>query len=135
MSSTEAEAPWLTISEAAERTGRKIDAMRALARRGRLPRRKGNKGEWLVQLPQTPPPAEPDSILDPALDSDLDIEAHPLHEQVMELRLTIARLEGELATVRAVGEANGEAAKRLLAEKDGVIADLRTERERLHEML
>src|SRR3982751_6495497 len=51
MSSTADELPWLTISEAAERTGRKLDAMRALVRRGRLPRKKGNRGEWLVQIP------------------------------------------------------------------------------------
>src|SRR4051812_3334874 len=88
---TSDDALWLTISEAAERTGRKIDAMRALVRRGRVPRRKGNRGEWLVQVqvPETLPPAALDADsggdLDPALDSDLD---------------TLARIEGELAAAR-----------------------------------
>ena len=57
MSYADDESSWLTIAEAAERTGRKIDAMRALVRRGRLPRKKGNRGEWLVQLPETLPQA------------------------------------------------------------------------------
>src|SRR3954464_12666465 len=129
------DSPWLTISEAAERTGKKIDAMRALVRRGRLPRKKGNRGEWLVQLPETPAQValDPalDSDLDQALDSDLDSELASLREQVTELRLALARAEGELATTRAVAEANAAAADRLLAEREATIADLRGERDRL----
>jgi hypothetical protein len=45
------EAPWLTLAEAAERTGRHIDALRTMVRRGKLERRKGNSGQWLVRLP------------------------------------------------------------------------------------
>src|ERR671928_1080276 len=110
MSYTGDNGPWLTISEAAERTGKKIDAMRALVRRGRLPRKKGNRGEWLVQLPemltQAALDADSDSDLDLALDSDLGSELAALREQVTELRLALARAEGELATARAVAEAN-----------------------------
>jgi hypothetical protein len=135
MSYTGDDGPWLTISEAAERTGKKIDAMRALVRRGRLPRKKGNRGEWLVQLPETLTQAAldaaSDSDLDPVLDSDLGSELTALREQVTELRLTLARAEGELATARAVAEANAAAADRLLGEREATIADLRSERDRL----
>ena len=41
--------PWVTLSEAASRTGRHIDAVRSLVRRRKLPARKGNNGAWLVQ--------------------------------------------------------------------------------------
>jgi hypothetical protein len=47
----DAATPWITLSEAAERTGRHIDALRSLVRRKRLPARKGNGGQWLVQSP------------------------------------------------------------------------------------
>ena len=135
MSYTGDDGPWLTISEAAERTGKKIDAMRALARRGRLPRKKGNRGEWLVQLPETRTrdALDTDSAigLDLALDNALDAELAVLREQVTELRLALARSEGELATARAVAEERLAAADRLLAEREATILDLRQERDRL----
>ena len=43
--------PWVTVSEAASRSGRHVDAIRSLVRRQRLPARKNNSGQWLVQLP------------------------------------------------------------------------------------
>jgi hypothetical protein len=43
-------APWVTLSEAASRTGRHIDAVRSLVRRRKLPARKNNAGQWMVQL-------------------------------------------------------------------------------------
>jgi hypothetical protein len=135
MSYTDNEGPWLTISEAAERTGRKIDAMRALVRRGRLPRRKGNRGEWLVQLPETVTPAGRDTDLGTVSDGALGTELAALREQVTRLRLDVMRTEGELAAVRAVAEANAAAADRLLAERAATIAELKAERDRLLGML
>ena len=135
MSSTADELPWLTISEAAERSGRKIDAMRALVRRGRVPRRKGNNGAWLVQLPGTVSQTDRDSVLDPITDNALDTDLLLLREQLTKLRFALARTEGELTTVRAVSEANLTAAERLLTERNGTIAELRAERDRLLELL
>src|SRR3954449_8716052 len=43
--------PWLTLGEAGRRSGRHPDTLRAMIRRGRLEGQKGNRGEWLVQLP------------------------------------------------------------------------------------
>ena len=135
MSSTADELPWLTISEAAERSGRKIDAMRALVRRGRVPRRKGNNGAWLVQLPGTMSQTDRDRDLDPLPDNALDTDLWLLREQLTKLRFALARTEGELTTVRSVAEANAAAAERLLAERNATIAEVRAERDRLLEML
>ena len=129
------ELPWLTISEAAERSGRKIDAMRALVRRGRVPRRKGNNGAWLVQLPGTVSQTDRDSALDPITDNGLDTDLLLLREQLTKLRFALARTEGELTTVRSVAEANSAAAERLLSERNGTITELRAERDRLLELL
>src|SRR3954469_16602019 len=48
--STEA-GQWLTQSEAAARLGWHLERLKAAARRGRLQRRKNNRGEWQVFLP------------------------------------------------------------------------------------
>src|SRR4051812_20051424 len=42
---------WLGQSEAASRLGWRLERLRAAARRGRLHRRKGNTGQWLVFVP------------------------------------------------------------------------------------
>jgi hypothetical protein len=41
---------WLTLSQAAAQSGRHIGALRSLVRRERIPARKSNRGQWLVQL-------------------------------------------------------------------------------------
>ena len=43
--------PWLTFSQAAAQSGRHIGALRSMVRRERIPARKGNRNQWLVQLP------------------------------------------------------------------------------------
>src|SRR5215213_3578548 len=45
------ESPWLSLTEAAQRSGLSREAIRARARRGLIPSRKGNGRETLVQLP------------------------------------------------------------------------------------
>jgi hypothetical protein len=45
------ESPWLSLTEAAQRSGLSREAVRARARRGLVPSRKGNRGDTLVQLP------------------------------------------------------------------------------------
>jgi multidrug resistance efflux pump len=121
--------PWLTISEAAERSGRKIDAMRALARRGRVPRRKGNRGEWLVQLPETPAAV----ALDTALDVHRRLDA--AEREVSLLRDRLAAAEAELTAARAVAAAKEVAAERVVDILNEQIAELRADRDRLAELL
>lgn len=128
MSYTGDDGPWLTISEAAKLTGRNIDAMRALVRRGRVPRRKGNKGEWLVQVPQTLPQADSGidshSVLDTARDRDSDTKLQELRDQVAELRIALARAEGRL-----------EGTEARLADRDRELGEVKAERDRLLEMM
>jgi hypothetical protein len=50
--------PWLTLTEAAAASGKHIAALRALVRRRRIPARKGNNGQWLVQVAVPPGPAK-----------------------------------------------------------------------------
>src|SRR5690349_16845686 len=86
-----AEAPWLTLSEAATRSGRHIDALRAMARRGKLERQRGNRGEWLVRLPEALPQA--DSVAALGDDSGMAEMAAELREEVTELRVALAKAE------------------------------------------
>jgi hypothetical protein len=135
--------PWLTLSEAAARSGRHIGALRSLVRRGRLPARKGNGGQWLVQLPDEPM-AEPDAASGSATGSAIGLaDGYAMAEltaEVAELREQLARAEVEREAARAVATAEIAAAKTSaaaevkaaretalaeVAAKDQVIAELR----------
>jgi hypothetical protein len=125
------EAPWLTLAEAAERTGRHIDALRTMARRGKLERRKGNSGQWLVRLPTDGLPRS-DGGGDLAIDQGLAEVVAELREEVTELRVALAKSEAGheamLAQVKAEGEAR---AARAEAERDTAREALLAERERV----
>jgi uncharacterized coiled-coil protein SlyX len=125
MSDTGDDGPWLTISEAAERTGRKLDAMRALVRRGRLPRKKGNRGEWLVQIPgAVMRPAlgpDSDSDLDHALDGASDSELAALREQVADLRVGLARAEERAVAAERLASVEIAARDQLVTELRGAL--------------
>jgi hypothetical protein len=41
------DAPWLSLTEASQRTGRHVNALRSMVRRDRIESRKGNHGQWL----------------------------------------------------------------------------------------
>jgi hypothetical protein len=126
------ELPWLTLSEAAARSGRHIGALRSLVRRGRLPARKGNGGQWLVQLPDDPV-AEPDA----ASGSPIGLAGGlangeavaELMAEVAELRELLARTEVEREAARAVATAEVKAAREIsaaeVAAKDQVLAELK----------
>src|SRR4051794_2702024 len=53
------EPPWLTLNEAAERSGTNRETLRSRARRGLLNSRRGNTGQLLVQLPGVTEPDRP----------------------------------------------------------------------------
>src|SRR4051794_34213791 len=108
--SHEAEGPWLTLSEAAARSGRHIDALRAMTRRGKLERRRGklerrrgNRGEWLVRLPESMP--QDDSGNAHADASGLTEMVAELREEVTELRVALARAETQAEAAKAVATA------------------------------
>jgi hypothetical protein len=102
------EPPWLTLAEAAAHTGRHIDALRTMARRGKLERRKGNAGQWLVRLPSDDL-ARSDRRNDLRHDNDLTEVVAELREEVTELRVALARAEAghdaALAQARTEGDA------------------------------
>src|SRR3954452_21406735 len=99
----EAEGSWLTLSEAAARTGRHIDALRAMARRGKLERQRGNRGEWLVRVPVSLPPAGSGVALGD--DSGAAEVLAELRDEVTELRVALARAETQAEAAKAVAAA------------------------------
>jgi hypothetical protein len=109
--------PWLTLSEAATRSNRHVGALRSLARRGRIPARKGNGGQWLVQLPDH---ELPKSGVGPGLATALgsDDAMGELMAEVVELRERVAKAEAKADAARDL--ATGQ-----LAAKEEIIADLR----------
>ena len=93
------EDPWLTLSEAAQRSGLAREAIRTRARRGQITSRKGNRGELMVQLPA-------DLLTGPGqvmTGSQADLVADLLAE-VADLRERLARAEAGLEAATAVGE-------------------------------
>jgi hypothetical protein len=111
------ERSWFSLSEAAARSGRHIGALRSLARRGRIPARKGNGGQWLVQLPDDELPKPGLAAGSPSGLGDDDAMGEFMAE-VVELRERLAKAEAKADAARdlAIGQ---------LAAKDEVIADLR----------
>jgi hypothetical protein len=104
-----ADQPWLSLSEAATRSGRHVGALRSLARRGRIPARKGNGGQWLVQLPQ-------EALVEPALATGSstalasDDAMTELMAEVVELRERLAKAEANAQSARDL--ATGQVAAR-----------------------
>jgi hypothetical protein len=118
------DAPWLSLTEAAQRTGRHINALRSLARRGRIESRKGNQGQWLVRLP-----AELPADLGPTDAPTSDETMAALNAEVVELREELAGLKAELKAVHDVAKARADAAERVataeIAAKEELIQELR----------
>lgn len=105
------EEPWLSLTEAAERTGLAREAIRARARRGLIRSRKGNRGETLVQLPAGLVAEAGQGEAGPSAELLADLTA-----EVAELRTALARAEAAADTAKAVAEAKVEAMEVLLAE-------------------
>src|SRR4051812_46440256 len=94
-----------------------------MVRRGKLERRKGNAGQWLVRLPPEGMTG-PDRGGDAASDAGLAEVVAELKEEVTELRVALARSEAghdaALAQVRAEGDARAAKAEaELAAERRG----------------
>src|SRR3954451_8953795 len=122
---------WLTLTELAERSDRKLDAVRAWGQRRRRERRhnwrKSNSGEWTVEAtPEVLSELAQGAVLGGASGDSGDAEElHEareeiarLHEALTETRIGHARLEERLA-----------AADRLLTERATTLDDLRRDRD------
>jgi hypothetical protein len=137
-----AERPWLTLTEAASRTSRHIDAIRAMTRRGKLERRKGNAGQWLVRLPESVPEslARAGLVADsgnalgtvpPGMggDSAMAEALSELREELADLRVALAEAKGEADAAKRIAAAEVEAMREQLdagiAARDMVIAGLK----------
>jgi hypothetical protein len=118
MTESDSEAPWLPLSEAAQRLGRHPDGIRSMIRRGRVNGRKGNAGQWLVQVS-----TESDSVRN-GHDSDVTESLADLREELTEARVAAARAEAERDTQAAAHIQERETLQ-------GVISDLRADRDRL----
>ena len=136
------DAPWLTLAEAAARSGRHIDALRTMARRGKLERRKGNAGQWLVRLPAeglTGPDRDSDPASDAGGDAGLAEVVAELREEVTELRVALARSEAghdaALAQVRAEGETRAAKAEAELEAARTMLGQERSRADRLEAAL
>ncbi len=133
------DAPWLTLAEAAERSGRHVDAIRTMARRGKLERRKGNAGQWLVRLPPDGLLTNPDRGGDAGSDAGLTEVVAELKEEVTELRVALARSEAghdaALAQVRAEGETQAAKAEAELEAARTMLGQERTRADRLEAAL
>ncbi len=119
---TEAEdksAPWVTLSEAASRTGRHIDALRSLVRRHKLPARKNNAGQWLVQMP--PELTQHDLANDAVADTAIG----ELRAEVTELREALAEAKAEARAAHDVADARVDAVRAEVTAKDVLIRELR----------
>src|SRR3954454_11180445 len=76
---------WLSQSEAAVRLGWYLEKLKSAARRGKLRRRKGNRDEWLVFVPDemlTEPPTGADHANDNAGDNAVTWAMAELREEL-----------------------------------------------------
>jgi hypothetical protein len=113
------ELPWLTLTEAAERTGLNRETIRSRARRGLIPYRRGNNGGMLVQV---------------ATGSDRDVTAPDrgltealtdLQDEIADLRERLARSEADAAAARAIAASQVEAKDQIIAELKMMLTDAR----------
>lgn len=100
------EEPWLSLTEAAQRSGLAREAIRARARRNLIPSRKGNDGRLLVQIPAGLMAEVGQGMAGLPADLLADLTA-----EVAELRTALARAEAEADTAKAVAEAKIVAAR------------------------
>src|SRR3954469_18276812 len=92
---------WCSYDEAAELLGITRGGVRNLARKRSWARRPGNDGRARILVPADAVPPRIDAGIDGHTDADIE----PASDAGAELRMMVARLEGELAGLRMVIEA------------------------------
>lgn len=115
----------LPISEAAPRLRLHPSALRSRIRRGVMEARRGNAGQFLVEVPADAQPA-PDTPMASAED-ELALENDALRRELEAARLALVRAEGERDTAAATADARVEAAERLIAELRAMLEANRAE--------
>jgi hypothetical protein len=109
--------PWLSLSEAASRSGLHREALRARAKRGHLPSRRGNLGQVLVQLPPELLTSAQGVTQDSAQGrvEHLAEVVHDLEQELSEARERLAKAEAKVEAVTALAQVEVEAARRIAA--------------------
>lgn len=129
---------WLSLVDASSRLGTSVDALRSRARRGMITTRRGNDGRLQVrvlasQTAVTDQPADRSRLGGDGVDDEALAE---LREEIVELRVTVARLEAErdaarvganveIAAAKAVAAAEVAAVRAEVTAKEMVITELR----------
>ena len=108
---------WLGQTEAAARLGWHLERLKSAARRGKLMRRKGNAGQWLVFVPDTMPP-EPDQGGDHADDQGMAEALAELREELTEAKVAAAHAAGQVAALSAALTREQQRADQLQAALD-----------------
>mgnify|MGYP000199166388 CR=1 FL=1 len=129
---------WVSLVDASSRLGVSVDALRSRARRGMITMRRGNDGRLQVRVLASQTAVTDQPADRSRLDSDgVDDEAlAELREEIVELRVTVARLEAErdaarvganveIAAAKAVAAAEVAAVRAEVTAKEMVITELR----------
>ena len=104
-------------------TGWKPERIRSLARRGTMPRKHGNGRGWLYQVTQELVAARAANAADPSASHGVDTEetarwqavVADLQEEIVELRIGLARAEDRAATAERVAAIEAAAKERFIA--------------------
>jgi hypothetical protein len=113
------ELPWLTLTEAAERTGLNRETIRSRARRGLIPYRRGNNGGMLVRVAT----GDDRDVTDP--DRSLTEALTDLQDEITDLRERLARSEADAAAARVIAASQVEAKDQLIAELKAMLDEAR----------
>jgi hypothetical protein len=117
---------WLTLSEAAERSGLHKEALRARAKRGQLQARKNNRGETLVMVPPellTAAQGDGQGAAQGQTEQLTDL-VRELEGELAEAQVKIARLEERIEAARAVAIADVATAKAEVEAKERYVRQL-----------
>jgi hypothetical protein len=118
------EPPAIGVAEAAKRLGKTVDAVRSLARRGKLKARRGNDGKLLIMLA---PGDEAATVADEMADGHDEARA-VLRDQLEDMRDQIEhwrRSSEEARVAQARAEERAEAQRELVAELHKLLDDAR----------
>jgi hypothetical protein len=122
---------WLTLSEAAGRSGLHREALRARAKRKQLPSQRNNLGQLLVMLPPdllTPAQGAAQGAAQAQAEQLTDL-VRDLEQELAEVRATaqadLAKAIAERDAAREVAEAKVGAMERLVAELQAMLAEAR----------
>jgi hypothetical protein len=121
------EQPWVSLTEAAQLTGLARDAIRAKARRGHIPSRKGNRGEVVVQIPAglLARAGQGQTGQEATADQGQASLLATLGQDKADLLAEIVELREELATAVAERDAARDKVATAVAAKDELIVELK----------